>query len=47
MLTTKNRYFAQDNNFDAFNHRAKYFSSFNEAVDWLKTRGGGTIKKRI
>jgi uncharacterized SAM-dependent methyltransferase len=47
MSKTKNRYFAQDNNLDAFNHRAKYFSSFSEAVNWLKTRRGGTIKKRI
>jgi len=47
MTKTKNRYFAQDNNLDGFNHRAKYFSSFKDAVSWLLTRGGGTIKKRI
>ncbi|MFB2980986.1 hypothetical protein [Microseira sp. BLCC-F43] len=47
MSKTKNRYFAQDFNCDAFNHRAKYFPTFNDAVDWLKSRGGGTIKKRI
>jgi uncharacterized SAM-dependent methyltransferase len=47
MPKTKNRYFAQDSNLDAFNHRAKYFSSFNGAVNWLKSRGGGNIKKRI
>lgn len=47
MTKTKNRYFAQDNNLDAFNHRAKYFPSFKDAVNWLLIRGGGSIKKRI
>lgn len=47
MPRTKNCYFAQDNNLDAFNHRAKHFASFNDAATWLKSRGGGSIKKRI
>ena len=47
MTKTKNKYFAQDNNLDAFNHRAKHFASFKDAVSWLLTRSGGTIKKRI
>lgn len=47
MSKSKNRYFAQDSNLDAFNHRARYFPNFNDAVNWLKSRGGGTIKKRI
>ncbi|MEQ8995374.1 MAG: hypothetical protein RID53_02585 [Coleofasciculus sp. B1-GNL1-01] len=42
----KKPYFAQNNKLDGFNHRAKYFWTLEEARNWLKSEGGGTIKKR-
>lgn len=39
-------YFAQNNKFDAFNHRAKHFYTLEEAKAWLNEQGGGIIKKR-
>lgn len=43
---TKRPYFAQNDICDAFNHRAKYFHSIEEACTWLAANGGGTISKR-
>ena len=44
-MTRKKPFFAQDNNQHP-DHRAAYFWTIKEAEDWLKNRGGGTIKKR-
>jgi len=43
---TEKPYFAQNDICDAFNHRAKYFHTIEEARTWLAANGGGTIKKK-
>ena len=45
-MSKKKQFFAQNNKLDAFNHRAKHFWTLEEAEEWLKNEGGGTIKKR-
>jgi hypothetical protein len=45
-MSKKKQFFAQNNKLDAFNHRAKNFWTIEEAEEWLKTEGGGTVKKR-
>jgi hypothetical protein len=45
-MSKKKQFFAQNNKLDAFNHRAKHFWSMEEAEEWLRTEGGGTIAKR-
>gem|GEM_PF-1854689 len=45
-MAKKKQFFAQNNKLDGFNHRAKYFWTLEEAEDWLRTEGGGTVKKR-
>ena len=45
-MTRKKPYFAQNNKLDAYNHRSKYFWTLEEAEAWLKSEGGGTVKKR-
>lgn len=45
-MSKRKPFFAQNNKLDAFNHRAKYFWTLEEAESWLKLEGGGTIKKR-
>ncbi len=45
-MAKKKPYFAQNNKLDAYNHRSKYFWTLEEAEAWLKSEGGGTVKKR-
>ncbi len=45
-MPKKKQFFAQNNKLDAFNHKAKHFWNIKEAEEWLKSVGGGTIKKR-
>jgi len=44
-MSKRKNFFAQDNQSHP-NHRAKYFYTKEEAEQWLKERGGGTIKRR-
>jgi hypothetical protein len=42
----KKPYFAQTSSFDPKLHRAKHFLVIEEAIEWLLSMGGGTVKKR-
>jgi hypothetical protein len=43
---SKRRYLAQNNARDASGHQAKYCATPEEAREFSKKNGGGTIKKR-
>jgi hypothetical protein len=43
---SKRRYLAQNNARDASGHQAKYCATLEEAREFSKKNGGGTIKKR-
>ena len=45
-MSKKKPYFAQNKHTDPLLHRAKYFDTLDEAKDWLKEQGGGTVKQR-
>lgn len=45
-MSKQKPFFAQNNKLDAFNHRAKYFWTLEEAECWLMSEDGGTVKKR-
>lgn len=42
----KKSFFAQSDICDALNHKAKHFFTLQEAIDWLKKIGGGSVKRK-
>lgn len=46
MANRKKPYFAQNNVLTLTGHRSRYFDDLEDARQWLRENGGGTIKKR-
>ncbi len=46
MAKKRKKYFAQNRHYDPKFHRAKHFTTLQEAITWIEEQGGGTVKKR-
>lgn len=46
MANRKKPYFAQNNVLALTGHRSRYFDDHEDARQWLRENGGGTIKER-